>query len=640
MDNRSSSIAKAFTVYAGLPFVLLLCLVLGMHLSDRVSDYFEDTSMLEVQLNEWVLGMEDSPGERINEIEAIRGEHMRKLNQDLMLEMTLAFAVLVVGIGIPLVVSKHISSMVEQNLNLLGDRLSSGGREGSALMHQVFDFSEFKSVSEKMRYALREQEETEQCWRRAEKELVAMNNDLLDQAQELNQGRKVAFSMMEDAEIAQRELEEVNRRLNLVIEEARASAQEADFANHAKSDFLATMSHEIRTPLNGVIGFIDILAETDLNEEQKDYVDTVRSSGKTLMALINDVLDFSKIESGHLNLEVRTFNLVAMLRELASLFFSEATKKGIVLNVEIGEEVSRMIDGDETRIRQILTNLLSNAVKFTEKGEINLIVTRDSIPDARGVCAIEFEVNDTGIGISPQQLRKLFRPFSQGDSSTTRKYGGTGLGLVICKRLAEAMGGKVWAASRVGKGSSFYTRIQVTVVDGHESVTPGRIPLKPAAVGSVGKGPRPQKPGPEEPSPQKPGEKLPLKITVAEDNYANQRVLMIMLRRLGWEADFKENGAELIEHLKDNHCDLVFMDLQMPVMDGLEATGLIRSGAAGDAVKDVKIIALTANALSSDEARCLDMGMNAYLSKPLKISTLEQGIFELFAKNRVGSTRA
>ncbi len=630
MNNRSNSIAKAFTVYAGVPMVMLLCLVVGVLTSIRLSEYLDHSAMLEVQLNELVSDMDEFPGDRINEVEAIQAERMRTLNQELMLEMTFALAVLVVGIGIPVMVSKHISSMVEQNLNLLGERLSSGGREGSALMHQVFDFSEFNGVVGKMRHALREQGETEQRWKRAEKELVGMNNDLLNQTQELNQGRKVAFSIMEDAEMAQRELEEVNRRLNLVIEEARASAQEADFANRAKSDFLATMSHEIRTPLNGVIGFIDMLSETDLNEEQIDYVNTVRSSGKTLMALINDVLDFSKIESGHLSLEVRTFNLVTMLRELVGLFFNEATQKGIVLNVEIGEDVTRMVDGDETRIRQILTNLLANAVKFTEKGEIRLIVTRDSIPDAHGVCAIEFEVRDTGIGISSQQLRKLFRPFSQGDSSTTRKYGGTGLGLVICKRLAEAMSGKVWAMSRVGKGSSFYARIQVSVVDERGNVTPGHIPLKQKTV------------VPEVPDAlsQKPGDKLPLKITVAEDNYANQRVLMMMLRRLGWEADFKENGAALIEHLKSNHCDLVFMDLQMPVMDGLEATTLIRQGVAGDAVKDVKIIALTANALSSDEARCLEMGMDAYLSKPLKISLLEQRIFELFSTDEVSSTRA
>lgn len=631
MDNRSKSIARAFIVYAGLPMVLVLLLVVGLLMSVKIADYADDSATLESQLNELVLEMEDFPGDRINEIETIRRERTRKLDQDFMFDMTFVLAILMVGVALPVLVSKHIASVVEQNLNLLGERLSSGGREGSALMHQVFDFSEFKGVADQMRHALRERGEIEQRWKRAEKELVGMNNNLLNQAQELSQGRKVAFSMMEDAEMAQRELEAVNRRLNLVIEEAQASTQEADVANRAKSDFLATMSHEIRTPLNGVIGFIDMLAETDLNEEQLDYVNTVHSSGKALMALINDVLDFSKIESGHLNLELRTFNLVTMLRDIVSLFFNEATQKGVVLDIELGEGVSRMIEGDEMRIRQIVTNLLANAVKFTETGKVGIIVTRDSIPDSSGVCAIEFEVRDTGIGIAPQQLRKLFRPFSQGDSSTTRKYGGTGLGLVICKRLAEAMGGKVWATSRVGKGSSFYTRIQVRVVDGRDRATPGHIPLKSQEAAVVTA---------KEPRRQKSGDQLPLKIAVAEDNLANQRVLMMMLRRLGWEADFVVNGAELIEHLKANACDLVFMDLQMPVMDGLEATKLIRQGSAGGAMKGIKIIALTANALSSDEARCLDGGMDAYLSKPLKINLLEKCVVELFSASEAISTGA
>ena len=618
MSKRLNSIARSFVVFAGVPMFALLLLVLALLLSSRFSEYFEQKDALEVQLSELVMGAD--------EVDAIHAERQGALDWEILFDVILAFAVLVVAVAIPVLVSRHLSSVVEQNLNLLGDRLSSGGTEGSALMHQAFDFIEFRGVANSMREALRERGQTEQRWRRAEKELVGMNHDLLKQAEELSQGRKVAFSMMEDAEMAQQKLKEVNERLSLVISEAQASAQEADFANRAKSDFLATMSHEIRTPLNGIIGFIDMLAETELSEDQMDYVNTVRSSGKTLMALINDVLDFSKIESGNMNLEVRTFNLVAMLRELVGLFYSEATQRGISLNVEISDDVVRQIDGDETRIRQILTNLLANAVKFTEEGEIRLIVTRDSIPNAKGSCALEFEVRDTGIGMSPQQLKKLFRPFSQGDSSTTRKYGGTGLGLVICKRLAEAMGGKVWATSRVGKGSSFYTRIQVAIAKTQPSVTPPHIPLKPA----------PKKKAAETGA-LKRGEQLPLKIAVAEDNLANQRVLQMMLRRLGWEAEFKVNGEELIEHLKSQPCDLVFMDLQMPVMDGLEATAVIRSGGAGEAVKAVKIIALTANAMSSDVRRCLDAGMDAYLSKPLKLDLLERRVVELFSADEADS---
>jgi len=628
MSNRSSSIAKTFILYAGLPMVLVLCLLIGLLVSDKFSDFQQGKAELEAQLNGLVLEMSEFPGDRINEIEAIRGEHVRNLNQDFLLEVTFALAILMIGVAIPVIAAKYIASMVEQNLNLLGDRWSSGGSEGSSLLPQMFDFAEFKGVADMMRDALYERAETEQRWKHAEKELVGMNNDLLNKAQELSQGGRVAFSMMEDAEMAQRELEEVNQRLSLVLEEARASAQEADVANSAKSEFLATISHEIRTPLNGVIGFIDMLAETKLDEEQLDYVDTARSSSNTLMALISDVLDFSKIESGFLNLEVRTFNLVTMLREVVSLFFNDATQKGIVVNIEIGEEVSRSIAGDEIRIRQILTNLMANAVKFTTQGEIRIMVICDSVPDVSGKYSIEFEIRDTGIGIDSQQLRKLFRPFSQGDSSTTRKYGGTGLGLVICKRLAEAMRGKVWATSRVGKGSSFFARIPVEVVEQSENLTPGSMPLK-----------QPRVIEPQTRSRQKLGDEIPLKIAIAEDNQANQRLLVMMLRSLGWQAECNENGVELIEYLKDNDCDLIFMDLQMPEMGGLEATALIRQGAAGDAMKDVKIVALTANALSSDEARCLKGGMDAYLSKPLKIALLKQRILELFSPSEVSATK-
>ena len=620
MGKRTNSITRTFILYAGLPMVLVLFLVVGLLTSAKVTEFIDARATLTNQVNRLVWQMEEFPGDRMDEIEAIRREHLADLDRGFLQDMALALAILLVGIAVPVIVSKHIAGIVEHNLNLLGDRLSSGGREGSALMPQAFDFEEFRGVADTMRRALRERGETEQRWKRAETELVAANNDLINQAKELKMGRKVALSMMEDAELAQKELQVVNERLNVAIEEAQASAREADIANHAKSDFLATMSHEIRTPLNGVIGFIDMLSETDLDEEQLDYVDTVRSSGKTLMALINDVLDFSKIESGHLNLEVRTFNLVVALRVLVGFFFNDATQKGINLEIEIGADVPRLVEGDEVRIRQILTNLLANAVKFTKTGEIRLLVNCDACVDAQGICIIEFEVRDSGIGIPQGQLESLFRPFSQGDSSTTRKYGGTGLGLVICKRLAEAMGGKVWATSQVGEGSSFFTRIQVVAFTELEKATPGHIPLmaqqeSEPAVRKLSKAL---------------GEGMPLKIAVAEDNRANQRVLMIMLRRMGWEAVFTENGEELIDHLKENLCDLIFMDLQMPSMDGLDATALIRAGAAGEAMKDVKIIALTANALISDEARCFEVGMDAFLSKPLKIDLLKKQIVSLF----------
>jgi signal transduction histidine kinase/ActR/RegA family two-component response regulator len=568
--------------------------------------------------------MEAFASDRTDEIEAIRGERLAAVERQFWQQMTVASVLLLFGISVPLLASKHIAGIVEQNLNLLRDRLTSGARECSALMPQAFDFQEFGELAEEMRCLLSEHRETGQRWKRAEQELVDTNNDLLKNAAELQQQRKAALAMKAAAELSEQQLKEVNERLELAVKESQLSARQAEIANHAKGDFLATMSHEIRTPLNGVLGFIEILAETDLNKEQSDYVNAIRSSGKLLLNLINDILDFSKIESGHLELEVRRFNLVTALREIAALFFNEATQKGINLRIEIGDDMPREIEGDEVRIRQILTNLLSNAVKFTKAGEVCLFVRGDSRTDTMGLSSIEFEVRDTGIGISQEQLRNLFSSFSQADSSMTRKYGGTGLGLAICKRLAEAMNGKVWATSQVGEGSRFHATIRSKAIVAPKKVPPGHIPLKDEAV---------QQQQGDQPAATL-GEQIPLQIVVAEDEMANRRVLKIVLQRMGWDAVFRENGAELIEYLKDNPCDLIFMDLQMPVMGGLEAAKLIRDGSVGEAMKQVKIIALTANALRADESRCFASGMDGFLTKPLAIDVLRKKIVSLFPLNR------
>ena len=620
VGKPSNTIERTFFLYAGAPMILVLVVVLAWLTSLKVSEFIDARESLINQSSLQVTQMNDFSGDRTDEIEAIRRERLADIDREFWQHMTVASVLLLLGITVPILASKHIARIVNQNLNLLRDRLTKGARECSELMPQAFDFQEFGELAEAMRCLLSEHNETEQRWKGAEQELVETNNDLLKHVEALQQGHKAALSMKEAAELTQQQLKTANERLELAIEKSQLSAQQADNANHAKGDFLAMMSHEIRTPLNGVLGFIEILSETDLNKEQSEYVDTICSSGKTLLAIINDILDFSKIESGHLEFEVRRFNLVKALRELVALFFNQAAQKGINLRIEIADDVPRLIEGDETRIRQILTNLLSNAVKFTKAGEVCLLVRGDSLTNTNDLSSIEFEVRDTGIGIKQEHLQNLFSSFSQADSSMTRKYGGTGLGLAICKRLAEAMNGKVWATSQAGEGSRFYATIRVKVIAGskqtksHPVASPkGDIQEQPVIPSSMAL-----------------GERIPLQIVVAEDDNANQRVLKIVLKRMGWSAVFKENGSMLIDYLKDNPCDLIFMDLQMPIMGGLEATQLIREGSAGEAMKKVKIMALTANALSSEESRCLEVGMDAYLTKPLAVDLLKKKIVSLF----------
>jgi len=561
------------------------------------------------QLNYLVERAGIDPATDLDDIELMRSERLSILRSKFVQDMSILAALLVLTIAAPLLGSGHLIRLIQDDIDLLDERLASSISDSSTLMGKTAAFQEFEQVLDTLRVVLNKRNQTEQCWRNAEKELMAVNQDLTKQAEELKEGRRIAQRMIKDAELARQEVEKINARLNEVIDQARESAREADFANRAKSEFLATMSHEIRTPLNGIIGFIELLANTELNAEQSDYLDTVRVSSETLLSLVNDVLDFSKIETGNLNLESREFKLVPMLRVLNAMFFNQAAEKGIIFNLEIGEEVPRKVLGDETRLRQILTNFLSNAIKFTDAGEVRLSLMLHAEVDADGMVELEFEVRDTGIGIGREQLKKLFRPFTQGDASTTRKYGGTGLGLAICKRLAEAMGGKVWATSTLGEGSCFYLRVRVGVVNAGDRLPPQTL-VEAEVSSSV--------------------DKSKLRAFIAEDNRANQRVITQMLKRLGIEAEAFENGQELLQMLQQRSADLILMDLQMPVMDGLEATAAIRAGAAGAGCKEIKIVALTANALAGDEERCLSAGMDSYLTKPLKLAALEAALDQLF----------
>ena len=624
MNKRKRSISRMVYVYATLAIVAVVVVVVGWMASDQFGQYIEERTQLIEQVNTMISDIEFNQIEQIDEIEFIREERSKIQQQEFVRSALLAISVLLFGVTLPILATRYFVQRLHANLDLLNDYLSNIGRATSALMPQTFEFKEFDEISETLRQVTRDHGETEQRWKRAEIELISTNSDLIEQASELTKGRKFALSMMEDADNAREELEVTNERLNQMIEQATRATHAADSANRAKSDFLATISHEIRTPLNGIIGFVEMLDETRLNEEQDDFLIRIKSSSEALMSLINNVLDFSKVESGHLNLELRDFSILPMVNSLNSMFLSQAKEKGLSLKISVDESVPRKIRGDETRLRQILLNLLSNAIKFTKSGEVSLHVSTHSIDSESNFVELEFEVRDTGIGMSPEEISRLFMPFSQGDSSTTRKYGGTGLGLAICKSLSEAMGGKVWATSVLREGSSFFSRVRVDIVEMRDAhaLSSESENAKVISSGTIN----------NKVESDKPADSLPLKIAVAEDNMANQRVIMIMLRRLGWESEFAENGRELLDLVRNKDYDLIFMDVQMPLMDGLEATRRLRAGDAGEGLKDVKIIALTANALSGDEARCLESGMNAYMTKPLKLRTLKQAIMSLCGK--------
>ena len=624
MNKRKRSISRMVYVYAALAIIAVVVVVVGWMASDQFGQYIEERTQLIEQVNTMISDIEFNQIEQIDEIEFIREERSKIQQQEFVRSALLAISVLLFGVTLPILATRYFVQRLHANLDLLNDYLSKIGRGTTALMPQTFEFKEFDEISETLRQVARDHGETEQRWKRAEIELISTNSDLIEQASELTKGRKFALSMMEDADNAREELEVTNDRLNQMIEQATRATHAADSANRAKSDFLATISHEIRTPLNGIIGFVEMLDETRLNEEQDDFLIRIKSSSEALMSLINDVLDFSKVESGHLNLELRDFSILPMINSLNSMFLSQATEKGLSLKISVDDSVPRKIRGDETRLRQILLNLLSNAIKFTKSGDVSLHVSTHSIDSECNNVELEFEVRDTGIGMSPEEISRLFMPFSQGDSSTTRKYGGTGLGLAICKSLSEAMGGKVWATSVLREGSSFFSRVRVDIVEMRDAhaLSSESENAKVISSGTIN----------NKVESDKPADSLPLKIAVAEDNMANQRVIMIMLRRLGWESEFAENGRELLDLVRNKDYDLIFMDVQMPLMDGLEATRRLRAGDAGEGLKEVKIIALTANALSGDEARCLESGMNAYMTKPLKLRTLKLAILSLCGK--------
>lgn len=411
-------------------------------------------------------------------------------------------------------------------------------------------------------------------------------------------------ALISDLTEAGKNLEQLNASLKGEIEhsklieaELKKARDRAEKMSRAKGEFLANMSHEIRTPMNGVIGTLQLLEDTELNTEQKDFVKTAHKSAEALLAILNDILDLSKIEAGKLQFENIAFNLRQIISDIVTLHSLKAEQQGVSLHQDIDEKLPAYIMGDPTRMRQVIVNLVSNALKFTRKGEVRISVQVLSADDR--MVKLKIAVSDTGIGIPQEAQQNLFKAFTQADGSTTRKYGGTGLGLAIVSQLVNMMHGNLGVDSEEGRGSTFWFSADFAIAEQQADKA-------------------------DEKSGDESELTLDAKILLVEDNPINQMVASKMLEKFGLKPELANNGIEALEKLKQQAFDLVLMDCQMPEMDGFEATREIRQRAVmaiGD--KPLPVVAMTANVMSGDRERCLEVGMDDYIGKPVKRDKLE-----------------
>ncbi len=440
-------------------------------------------------------------------------------------------------------------------------------------------------------------------------ELQSTNARLQAEIRERQRTQAELSEAKDSADVANRELAAANLHLKSAIGRANQLAQAAEHASQAKSDFLATISHEIRTPMNGVLGFTNLLLETSLSEQQTDWVQTIQSSGETLLTLINDVLDFSKIEAGMLVLEVLDFSAATAARDVLRMLSSKAAEKGLALDLECDPGLPPLVQGDSSRFKQVLLNLIGNATKFTSQGGVRVSLGWE--PKSEGQGSLQASVRDTGIGVPPDKQPLLFQKFTQADSSTRRKFGGTGLGLAICKRLVESQGGTIGMESEPGAGSTFWFALPLPVAAAYRDRGPLVSPMSVEKLGPTAGG----------------GEKgvaHSRRILLAEDTLVNQKLVVHLLKKFGCAVDVANDGREAVQKATETAYDLILMDCQMPDMDGYEASAEIRRLQEGQ--PRVPIIALTANAMQGDREKCLAAGMDDYLTKPLHHTGLRRAL--------------